>query len=40
MAQKELTRWRAMFKAYSVQFPFEKKRRSMIRQVLQTQALI
>jgi hypothetical protein len=40
MAQKELTRWRAMFKAYSVQFPIEKKRRSTIRQVLQTQALI
>ncbi len=40
MAQKELIRWRAMFKAYSVQFPFEKKRRSTLRQVLISQPIV
>lgn len=40
MAQKELSKWRAMFKEYSKEFPFEKRRYSTLRQVVLSQALI
>lgn len=40
MAHKELTKWKLMFKEYTSKFPFEKKRKTHIKEILQQRVIV